>query len=462
MKWFHHDTDMHRNRKVRKLIRTHGATGFAFWCLLLEKLYGHENGFQIPADELWFEDISEDLRLGDYRTPIRILDTLAELTLIDAQLWQEHVIYVPSISERGDQYIVKRTLETEKKRRYRAKRKQLSTVDKRGTEGQTCTLSTSDTDSNADPDPDHERQEELRSSLPEESGENSTKQNEVKPTKKKTADEIKLEWLQNFLIPFYPARLDEKTGKKTRAIGSIKKNPKRYFKHITVEAVEDGSLTNALRSLIAVNLHEYRQSHNGEDPPKLQPKDGGQWVWAFPFVLDPANWLDGPWMNEVQVENVATTSTLPEWLTSPDDRFLSWLCSTHLPQLPGYPNKDIAVSTAKHWLEVARQQPEHFGRATIAWEAFSGSGNGSKAPDSDRVKNWYEKEVWANSWQKFCEEATVIGVKIRPQPGVGAYFYYTLPGSDHEDRLGFSTNDRTCRVLLDAWKKKCSPEAATA
>lgn len=150
--------------------------------------------------------------------------------------------------------------------------------------------------------------------------------------------------------------------------------------------------------------------------------------------------------------------SLPEWLTSPDDRFISWLCSTHLPQLPGYPNKDIAVSTAKDWLEIARQRPEYFERAAIAWEAFSGS----KTPDNDRSKNWYEKPVWAEAWQEFSDEATKLGVKIRPQPGVGAYFYYALPGSNHEDRLGFSTNDRTCRVLLDSWKKRCSPEAATA
>jgi hypothetical protein len=160
MKWFHHDTDMHRNRKIRKLIRVHGATGYAFWCVLLEKLYEHEQGFQIEADELWFEDIAEDLKLADYRTPIRILDTLAELKLIDAQLWAEHFIFAPSIAERGDQYIVKRVQEAEKKRRYREKKKSLSTlstlstVDKEGTKGQKAVLSPSDPDPDPDPDPD--------------------------------------------------------------------------------------------------------------------------------------------------------------------------------------------------------------------------------------------------------------------------------------------------------------------
>jgi hypothetical protein len=156
MKWFHHDTDMHRNRKIRKLIRVHGATGYAFWCVLLEKLYEAEGGFQIQADELWFEDIAEDLKLADYRTPIRILDTLAELSLIDTQLWAEHTIYAPSIASRGDHYVVKRTQETEKKRRYREKKKTLSTVDTPGTKGQTPVLSPSDPDPDSDTDPDPE------------------------------------------------------------------------------------------------------------------------------------------------------------------------------------------------------------------------------------------------------------------------------------------------------------------
>jgi 5-methylcytosine-specific restriction endonuclease McrA len=100
MKWFKHDADMHQNRKIRKLIRTHGATGYAFWCVLLEKIYFAECDFQVSADELWFEDIAEDLKLGDYRTPIRILDTLSELGLISSQLWQDHVIAIPAVTER--------------------------------------------------------------------------------------------------------------------------------------------------------------------------------------------------------------------------------------------------------------------------------------------------------------------------------------------------------------------------
>jgi Domain of unknown function (DUF4373) len=157
MKWFKHDADMHQNRKIRKLIRTHGATGYAFWCVLLEKIYFAEGDFQISADELWFEDIAEDLKLGDYRTPIRILDTLSELGLISSQLWQDHVIAIPAVTERGDQYLIKRASEAEKKREQRAKKTQLSPRDKTGTKRQKVKMSPSDTDLDLDLDPDPEK-----------------------------------------------------------------------------------------------------------------------------------------------------------------------------------------------------------------------------------------------------------------------------------------------------------------
>jgi hypothetical protein len=286
----------------------------------------------------------------------------------------------------------------------------------------------------------------------------------VSPQNKKAVEsQIRNAWFDDVFVPNYPYRLTP-SGQKVRELGKVIANRDHYLRMLPVKVIESGQATDSLRGMILAKMQDYFHS-TGIMPEKVTPRGQDQEVFAIPFVPDPCKWFtERRWMSDVQPksENQPTPSTLPEWITSPDDRFLSWLCSTHLPQLPGYPNKDIAVSTAKHWLEVARQQPEHFGRAAIAWEAFSGSKNGSKNSDSDRGKNWYEKEIWANSWQEFSDEATKLGVKIRPQPGVGAYFYYTLPGSNHEDRLGFSTNDRTCRVLLDAWRKRCSPEAATA
>lgn len=151
MKWFKHDSDMHRNRKIKKLIRTHGATGYAFWCLLLEKLYESEGSlFQIEADELWFEDVAEDLKLGDYRTPIRILDTLAALGMISTQLWGDHIIYADAIAQRGDQYTAKKAQAAEKKRRYRAKKRAEKVDCPPGTNGHVHHVPPSDIDLESD------------------------------------------------------------------------------------------------------------------------------------------------------------------------------------------------------------------------------------------------------------------------------------------------------------------------
>lgn len=137
MKWFKHDTDCLRNRKIRKIIRTHGAIGYAIWFALLEKLYESEGDFQVLADEMWLEDLADDLKISDYRTLIRVFDTFADVGLISSQLWQgEHILYCEAIAERGDAYMEKRVKETQRKRNQRAKKKALSLGDKKGTRGQ--------------------------------------------------------------------------------------------------------------------------------------------------------------------------------------------------------------------------------------------------------------------------------------------------------------------------------------
>lgn len=123
MKYFQHDTDARRNRKIRKVLRTHGPTGGFIWWSILEELYTSDNdGFQIHADELWLESFAESLCISDYRTLIRVFDTLAEIGLIDSQLWQEHYIYVHSIKERGDKYVAQKSLHARRQAKYRAKK----------------------------------------------------------------------------------------------------------------------------------------------------------------------------------------------------------------------------------------------------------------------------------------------------------------------------------------------------
>ena len=121
MRYFNHDTNAHENRKLRKIVRTHGAQGLGIYWTLLELLYRQdEEGFQINADSLWLEDMAEKLHISDSRTLIRVFDTFAEVDLISKQLWADHVLYSEAIAKRGDQYVAKKIYERERKREQRA------------------------------------------------------------------------------------------------------------------------------------------------------------------------------------------------------------------------------------------------------------------------------------------------------------------------------------------------------
>ena len=165
MKYFNHDTNAHENRKLRKIVRSHGAQGLGIYWTLLELLYRQdEEGFQINADNLWLEDIAEKLHISDPRTLIRVFDTFAEVDLISKQLWADHILYSEAISKRGDQYVAKKIYEREKKREQRASKldKSLNVPDMSPTcpEGQKGTSSkfqfvpASDPDPDPDPDPE--------------------------------------------------------------------------------------------------------------------------------------------------------------------------------------------------------------------------------------------------------------------------------------------------------------------
>ena len=165
MRYFNHDTNAHENRKLRKIVRTHGAQGLGIYWTLLELLYRQdEEGFQINADSLWLEDMAEKLHISDPRTLIRVFDTFAEVDLICKQLWADHVLYSDAIAERGDQYVTKKIYERERKREQRASKLEKSLivpeVSQRCPTGQNGTSSNfqivplSDPDPNADPDPD--------------------------------------------------------------------------------------------------------------------------------------------------------------------------------------------------------------------------------------------------------------------------------------------------------------------
>jgi hypothetical protein len=153
MKYFKHDLTAIDDDKMFELIDTHGMQGYGIWWALLEKLYSAEdNGFQIEATETWFKRISKQFNLTDWRTLIRILDTIAGLGLINAQLWDEHIIHAPGIAKRADQYIRAKQAAAERKQKQREREKEAMSRVTHAVQAPSHKPVTTNTD--PDPDPD--------------------------------------------------------------------------------------------------------------------------------------------------------------------------------------------------------------------------------------------------------------------------------------------------------------------
>lgn len=126
MRYFQHDTDSRTNRKLRKVLRTHGPTGYAIWWALLEELcQADDDGFELKADELWLESLAESMVISDPRTLTRVFDTFAEVGLISAQLWAEHYIATEKIKERGDNYVRQKSLNAKRQAEFRKRKAEI-------------------------------------------------------------------------------------------------------------------------------------------------------------------------------------------------------------------------------------------------------------------------------------------------------------------------------------------------
>lgn len=155
MKYFKHELLTRDDDRIWELIDTHGVQGYGLWWIILEELYkAEDDGFQIDATETWFKRLGKELNLTDWRTLLRTLDTFAQLGLIDAQLWAEHVIYAPGIAKRADSYIKQKEDARERKRRQREREKaEMSRVTHAG-QAECHAPVTTNTDPDPDPDPD--------------------------------------------------------------------------------------------------------------------------------------------------------------------------------------------------------------------------------------------------------------------------------------------------------------------
>lgn len=124
MKYFQHDLCARQSDKTWELLDRHGLTGYGLWWVVLEELYkAEDSNFCIGATETWCRRLSKDLNVSDWRTLPRILDTFAELGMIDPQLWAEQTIFAPSVIERGDRYIQKKAQTKARVQEYRDKKR---------------------------------------------------------------------------------------------------------------------------------------------------------------------------------------------------------------------------------------------------------------------------------------------------------------------------------------------------
>lgn len=172
MQWFRHDLSTRDSDQIFELIEAHGVQGYGIWWVILEECYSVEsNGFQVEASETWFKRLSKNLNLTDWRTIIRVLDTMANLGLIDSQMWAEHIVVVPGISKRADDYMQKKAADAIRQKRSRDKKKQekernvtrdapvtgVTNGDVTLSDSYSDSYSDSNSYSHSDPDPEKER-----------------------------------------------------------------------------------------------------------------------------------------------------------------------------------------------------------------------------------------------------------------------------------------------------------------
>ena len=126
MKFFTHEIASRNDDRIFELIDIHGLGGYGFFWVILEELYGsEENGFQIEATSIWMKRLARSLNITDDRTLVRYFDTLADLGLIDKQMWHERIIYSQGVMKRSDCYMQRKAKEAEKKRKQRSLAKNL-------------------------------------------------------------------------------------------------------------------------------------------------------------------------------------------------------------------------------------------------------------------------------------------------------------------------------------------------
>lgn len=128
--FFIHDKDARNDRRIRALCRRHGNDGYASYFRLLEILCGESNLRLDVSEALDAEMLAEDLYLRDVAHLYQILETCAEVGLINKQLWTgERVLFSDALHRRFVERLEKRKSEATRKKSSREARSLQASID---------------------------------------------------------------------------------------------------------------------------------------------------------------------------------------------------------------------------------------------------------------------------------------------------------------------------------------------
>jgi hypothetical protein len=119
MKHFSHPSTLHQDQAVKGLIRRQSAIGYAVYCYLLE-LASMADGEPMEAAALWLEGLADGLRL-DLPVMSAVLDTLADLDLIDRQQWADGQVLIPAIATAAQKHQQRKAQTRVRVQKHRAK-----------------------------------------------------------------------------------------------------------------------------------------------------------------------------------------------------------------------------------------------------------------------------------------------------------------------------------------------------
>jgi len=104
MRWFKHDCDMHTNLKIQTLIEKEGAEGYAIWNLCLEMVGKEGKAGRINGQKRWKKGIMKVFQWSDEGRLNKILNTLADVRLINSKSLNYGNLHIPEFKKRGDDY----------------------------------------------------------------------------------------------------------------------------------------------------------------------------------------------------------------------------------------------------------------------------------------------------------------------------------------------------------------------